>query len=109
MNTPDNQIWNTAEAADNTATVITIAPASNRRVALHYLLFGYDATVTAGRLTVSIGGVTVLSMPVTQTGPGPLPLPGMRSPRLGETVVITLTAAGATTQGSLTSMHTLES
>lgn len=104
------QIWTTAEAADNTSTVITITPAADKRVALHYLLFGYDKalTTTPGRITVTIDGVEVLSVPATEAGPGPIPLPGMVSDVVGEVVVITLTTGGTLVQGSLTSMHTLE-
>ncbi len=104
------QIWTTAEAADNTSTAITITPPATKRVALHWLLFGYDKTLTTtpGRLTVTIGGVEVLSIPVTTAGPGPIPLPSMSGDVLGGVMVITLTTGGTAVQGSLTSMHTLE-
>jgi hypothetical protein len=104
------QVWTTAEAADNTSTVITITPPANKRVALHFLLFGYDKTLTTspGRLTITIDGVEVLSTPVTQAGPGPLELPHMVGDVTGDVMVITLTTGGAAVQGSLTSMHTLE-
>lgn len=105
------QVWTTAEAADNTSTVITITPPATKRVALHYLLFGYDKalTTTPGRLTITIDGVEVLSAPVTEAGPGPLTLPDMLSDVSGDVMVITLTTGGTLVQGSLTSMHTLES
>jgi hypothetical protein len=104
------QVWTTAEAADNTSTVITITPPANKRVALHFLLFGYDKTLTTtpGRLTITIDGVEVLSVPVTQAGPGPLELPEMAGDVTGDVMVITLTTGGTAVQGSLTSMHTLE-
>ena len=103
------QVWTTAEAADNTSTVITITPPATKRVALHYLLFGYDKalTTTPGRLTITIDGTEVFSVPVTEAGPGPVPLPGMVSDVAGDVMVITLTTGGAAVQGSLTSMHTL--
>ena len=104
------QVWTTAEANDNTSKVITITPPSDKREQLHWLLFGYDKTLTTtpGRLTITIGGVEVLSIPVTQSGPGPLKLPNMIGDVNGEAMVITLTTGGAAVQGSLTSMHTLE-
>jgi len=104
------QIWTTAEAADDTSTVITLTPPSNKRVALHYLLFAYDKTLTTtpGRLTITIGGVEVFSAPVIEAGPGPIPLPDMIGEVNGEAMVITLTTGGTTVQGSLNSMHTLE-
>lgn len=104
------QVWTTAEAADNTSTVITITPAANKRVALHWLGFGYDKTLTTtpGRITITIDGVEVFSFPVTEAGPGPIPLPGMVSDVQGDVMVITLTTGGAAVQGSLVSMHTLE-
>lgn len=104
------QVWNTAEEADNTSTVITITPPANKRVALHFLLFGYDKTLTTtpGRLTVTIDSVEVLSVPVTEPGPGPITLPGMVSDVVGGAMVITLSTGGTLIQGSLVSMHTLE-
>ena len=103
-----NQVWSTAEAAVNMATVITITPPANRQAVLWDIFFGYDALPAGGRLTVTVGGVETLSLPVTQSGPGPLPLPGMSPATLGEQIVITLAAAGASVRGSLTVMHTLE-
>lgn len=104
------QVWTTQKAADDTSTVITITPPSNKRVALHWLLFGYDKdlTTTPGELTITIGGVETLSVPITKSGPGPLELPGMVGDVLGEVMVITLPTGGTLVQGSLTSMHTLE-
>ena len=91
--------------------MITITAPANKRVALHFLVFGYDKTLTTtpGRLTITIGGVEVFSVPVTQSGPGPLNLPHMVGDVMGEAMVITLTTGGAAVQGSLVSMHTLES
>ena len=103
------QIWTTAEAADNTATVITITPGGDQRVFLGMVLFGYDAKPTAliGRVTVTIGGTETLSLPITESGPGPMTLPEMNGAK-GAAVVITIAAAGAAVQGSLTTMHYLE-
>lgn len=110
MTIQSGQVWTTEEAADNTSTTITITPPANKRVALHWLLFGYDKalTTTPGRLTITINAVEVFSVPVTEAGPGPIPLPPMMGPVLGDVVVITLTTGGTLVQGSLTSMHTLE-
>lgn len=111
-NRESDQNWNTAEAADNVDTAITITPVASQKVSLATIFFGYDATPTATpkpKIIVTVDGVEFFSLPVTQSGPGYLPFPETLNKKFGEgdVVVITLEAGGTSIQGSLVTMHYL--
>lgn len=90
------------DAAANADAVITLAAIADEIHVLDQLWFSYSATPTAGRLTITIGGVTKLDLDITQSGPGPLPLNRMNGGKPNEAVVITLKAAGSGVVGKLT-------
>jgi hypothetical protein len=99
-NVESGQKHSTATAAGNTDVVLTVPAAEGEIHILDALWFSYSATPTAGRLTISIGGVTVLDQHVTGAGLGPLPLYRMNSGE-NQAVVITLYAGGSSVIGKL--------
>jgi hypothetical protein len=91
----------TATADANTNAVLTVAAIAGQIHILDTLWFSYSGTPTGGRITIAIGGVTVLDQDITASGPGPLPLNRMNGGRENQAVVITLYAGGVGVIGKL--------
>lgn len=85
--------------ADGQAVVVTIAAQAGLRNTATYLLWSYDATPTGGQITITDGEVTV-TLFVTASGPGFLPLEGIAF-AVNTDVTATLSSGGAAVQGSL--------
>jgi len=89
-----------ATAAANTAVVLTINAVAGQSQRLTSLSFSYSAAPTAGSLTVVVNAVTILQLDVTAAGPVTVQLPdGGLECQSGQSVVITLAAAGAAVVG----------
>ena len=90
-----------APAAD-TAAVVTLTPAdANELFVVDEIAWSYTAAPVAGRLTIVIGGVTVLDLDITTGGPGPIITRRGYVGKPGQTIVVTLAAGGGTTVGKL--------
>lgn len=90
----------------NAAAVITLAAVADKVHCIHQLQWSYSAAPVAGKLTVTVGGVTTFEVDVTSAGPGGfgLELPGS----VNSAVVIILAAGGGTTVGKLNIQYTTE-
>ena len=84
--------------AVNTAAVITLAAVAAQRHYLPWVAWSYNAVPTAGRLSITDAGATVLDVDITADGPGFLPL-GIHSAAVNTIMVITLAAGGALVTG----------
>lgn len=87
--------------AANTAATITKAAVSDRRHAVHGILFSYSAAPTGGRLTVTDGGTTVLDIDITAAGAQVIPLDHQAAFEVNSAVVFTLAAGGIGVTGKL--------
>jgi hypothetical protein len=88
--------------AADTAAVVTLTPDSAEELlAIDHIAWSYTASPTGGRLTVAIGGVTVLDLDITTGGPGPIEFGRGLVGKPGETIVVTLAAGGSGIGGKL--------
>lgn len=91
--------------ATGTAAVVTLPAKAAQPVkpwTVTGFLFGYSETPPAGAtLTVTDAGATVLSVPVTAAGPGPIIIPPTNSDG-NAALVCTLSAGGGSIVASLT-------
>lgn len=89
-----------ATAAVNTAVVVTINGVASQAIRITSLSWSYNSAPTGGVITVVVNAVTILQLDVTAAGPGFVELPpGGLECALGQSAVITLTAAGAAVAG----------
>ena len=89
-------------AAVNTQVQVTIAGVASQAIRLTSLSWSYSGAPTGGTVTVVVNAVTILQLDIAAAGPGFVELPpGGLECALGQSAVITLTAAGAAVVGRL--------
>lgn len=86
-------------SGNNTPVVLTIPGVARTRHFLSKVIFSYDADPTGGLLTIDVGAVSVLTLPITVGGPGPIGLNIKSDP--GGAITITLSAGGSGINGHL--------
>ena len=84
----------------NTAATKTISPGTGRSVKIHSVQWSYDGDPTGGNLLITAGGTTILSLDITVGGPGQVDFPN-KGGGVGEDVVVTLAAGGASVTGKV--------
>ena len=99
------QLHATHAPAAATAAVITIAAEAEVVHVLDQIEWSYDAAPTGGRLTVTIGGTTVLDLSITADGPGFIPFPKGLYGTVNQAVVITLASGGGTVVGKINATY----
>jgi hypothetical protein len=93
-----------ATAASNTAVVLTIAAVPGYRHYLVQLIWSYNATPTAGRLTIAGTKGADIDFDITVSGPGPANFPPMAGD-VNTAMVVTLAAAGGGVTGKLNAVY----
>jgi hypothetical protein len=89
-------------AAANTAVAITVNGVAGQTIRLAALSWSYSAAPTAGTITVVVNGVTIFQSDITAAGfAAALIAQGGLVCQVGQSAVITLTAAGAAVVGRL--------
>lgn len=93
----------TATATAGSAVTITIDAEAGVYHVLEWVAWSYSAAAGTGRLTVSLGGTTVLDMDIRDAGPGSLVLSeaALYTGTKNEALVVTLAAVTSVT-GKLT-------
>ena len=89
--------------SSNTAAVVTYAADTTHKHTISGVAWSYNATPTAGRLTIQDGsGNTVFDIDITNAGPGFMPF---QKPKQGAAIntamIITLAAGGAGVTGKV--------
>src|SRR5690606_976301 len=92
---------NVVVSDDDAAAVKTRSAVAGQRHVLTGVLVGYDGEPDGGLLTITDGGVTVLSVPILVGGPAPIQFPSLLMGGINSTVVITLAAGGSGVKGYL--------
>lgn len=100
--------FQTAVAAANTSTVITLTPADPTvGFKLYAIYYSYVGGTVTGTLTVAEGSANLIVIQTAATGEKTLPFPPYRT-KSGATVTITLAAGGVGVVGNLTVLYSLE-
>lgn len=95
------------DASANTACTLTIPDDPNGYHVIDWIVWSYSgaAYTTGGKLTVTIGGTTIIDVDIYNAGPGQLDFsnaPVYKSPlKHNESMVITLSAGGSGIVGKL--------
>ena len=96
------EIWATpVTPAANSPAVVTIAAVADASVRIQRVLYSYSDIPTGGRITIAIGGTTVLDLDTADSGPAALPIEKPIRAGVNEAVVITLAAGGSGIVGKL--------
>ncbi len=96
---------NVHEPAANTAAVVTLAGVGAQRHNVTAVFWSYDAIPTAGSLTITDAGATVLKVDIPNEGVGFLPFkPPLQSTAVNTDMVATLAGGGAGISG-IVSLH----
>lgn len=88
--------------ADNTAISLVYNASGALRHYLGSVTFGYNATPTSGRMTISDGANVIHDEFVTSAGAQTRIFPEPKAMTSGNSMTITLTAGGASVKGSIT-------
>lgn len=86
---------NYATATNAAATLTYAAAGSGVSHVIGGIVFSYSGTPTGGSLTITDGGVTVFSVDITASGPGPIVFPRPMKFAANSAVVVTLAAGGS--------------
>ena len=100
---PEAWSWSVHSPAANTAAVVSLGTGETYNV-VACVVWGYDGVPTAGSLVIT-DGVTTITVPIVDTGPGKLELTRPFAGAADAGVTITLAAGGAGVTGKLNVQH----
>lgn len=83
-----------------TAAVVTLAADPNETHVIDDIWWSYSASPTGGEVHITIGGVEVYSILVTQAGPGHIQMNGFHGAK-GLAVVVTVPSGGGAVVGTV--------
>jgi len=83
----------------NAVAMITYPARPNGRNVIDGIAFGYDNTPSAGYVDVSVGGVSVFRVPVTNAGAGFIPI--KRRSGVNQVMTVSIGAGGAGIRGDI--------
>jgi len=87
--------------ASNTAAVVAYTGLAGVAHVISGIAFGYDTDPTGGLLTITSGGATVFSVPITKSGAGFIPFTPPKLSAVAADLTITLAAGGAGCTGKV--------
>lgn len=92
-------------SAGAAAAVTLSAPGSGKRWAVWGIVWSYDAAPTGGKVTLTVGGTTVIEFSVTSQGPGFIPFALPMTGGDNQAIVLTLAAPGGAVVGRIGFVH----